>query len=278
MRFSIFAVAAAFIFAGATAVHSAEPRLVTVGGAITETVYALGLGSEVVAVDSASLYPEAAAQLPRIGFDRTISAEGVLGLNPTMLIATTDAGPPNVLDQIRGSGVKVVVIKAEPTVQGAKEKIQATADAVGKTAEGKALVKKIDQEIAKVPPAKSPEKRPRVMFIYARGGATLNVSGIGTAANAMIEAAGGRNAITGYEGYKPLTAESAVNGSPDLILLTTRGLESMGGIDGLLKSPGLAETPAGHARRVIAIDDVKLLSFGPRTGEGITELATELQK
>jgi len=94
----------------------------------------------------------------------------------------------------------------------------------------------------------------------------------------MIEAAGGRNAVTEYKNYQPLTAESAVRAAPDIILLTSRGLESIGGIDQLLKSPGLAETPAGRARRVVVMDDLKLLGFGPRTGEAVAELTAELQK
>lgn len=278
MRLPFLTVATVVVIASVSAARPAEPRLITIGGAITETVYALGLGGQLVAVDSSSLYPEAATKLPQVGYERTLSAEGVLGLTPSLIIASSDAGPPDVIEQIRKTGVKIVSIKAEPGVAGAKRKIQATADALGKTAEGQELTAKIDRQLAKLPVAKPEAQRLKVLFIYARGGGTLNVSGSGTAANAAIEAAGGRNAVTGYEGYKPLTAESAINAAPDVILLTSRGLESMGGIDGLLKSPGLAETPAGRARRIVGFDDLVLLGFGPRTGEGVSQLAAELQK
>ncbi len=276
MRFPFLAVVAALLFAAAS--QAAEQRLVTIGGAITETIFALGLGEQVVAVDATSVYPEKVTKLPQVGFERTLAAEGVLALKPTMIIATTDAGPPEVIEQIRSAGVKFVIVKSEPNVEGAKRKIEATADAVGKSAEGKALSAKIDAQIAKLPAMKASAERPKVLFLYARGGGTLNVAGNGTAANAIIEAAGGRNAVTEYNGYKPLTAEGAVNAAPDVILLTSRGLESMGGLDGLLKSTGLAQTPAGQARRIVALDDMKLLSFGPRTGEGVSELAAELRK
>lgn len=258
--------------------QSAETRLITIGGAITETVYALGLQSQLVAVDSSSLYPDAATRLPNIGYERTLSIEGILAQHPSLVIASGEAGPATVIDQLRQVGVNVVIIKIEHGIEGAKRKIQAVADALGKSGEGKKLTDKIDIELSKLPRTKSIEQRPNVLFLYARGGGTLNVSGTGTAAHAMIEAAGGRNAVTEYANYKPLTAESAVNAAPDIILVTSRGLESMGGTEQLLKIPGLAETPAGRARRVIAMDDLKLLGFGPRTGDAVVELAAAFQK
>lgn len=278
MRLLVSAVATAFFLAGLSAAHSAERRLVTVGGAVTETVYALGLGSEVVAVDSTSVYPETVTKLPQVGFERTLAAEGILAQHPSSLIVTSDAGPAGVIEQIRAAGVQVVVVPAEPSVEGAKRKIRAVADALGKSARGKELVEKIDAQLVTAPKAKPSAKAPKVLFIYARGGGILNVSGTGTAAHAIIEAAGGRNAVTEYQGYKPLTAEGAVTASPEIILVASRGLESIGGIGRLLAVPGIAETPAGRARRVVAIDDLKLLGFGPRTGEAVTELATEFGK
>jgi iron complex transport system substrate-binding protein len=278
VRLPFFAVATAIFLAGFSVAQCAERRLVTVGGAVTETVYALGLGSEVVAVDSTSVYPEAVTKLPQVGFERTLAAEGILAQHPSSLIATSDAGPAGVIEQIRAAGVQVIIVQAEPSVEGAKRKIQAVADALGKAAQGKELVEKIDEQIATAANPNPPAQRRKVLFIYARGGGILNVSGTGTAAHAMIEAAGGHNAVTEYQGYKPLTAEGAVTASPELILVASRGLESIGGIDRLLAFPGLAETPAGRSRRVVAIDDLKLLGFGPRTGEAVTELAVELGK
>jgi iron complex transport system substrate-binding protein len=276
--FGFFAAVIAIFFSTLAASQSAETRLVTIGGALTETVYALGLGSQLVAVDSSSIYPEAATKLPNIGHERTLSIEGTLAQHPSLVIATSEAGPAAVIDQLRQVGVKIVIVKVEHGIEGAKRKVQAVADALGKSSEGKKLTDKIDRELVKLPPPKPMEQRPKVLFIYARGGGMLNVSGTGTAAHAVIEAAGGRNAVTEYANYKPLTAESAVNAAPDIILVTTRGLESMGGIDQLLKLPGLAETPAGRARRVVAMDDMKLLGFGPRTGEAVVELAAAFQK
>lgn len=104
----------------------------------------------------------------------------------------------------------------------------------------------------------------------------MNVSGTGTSADAIIALAGGKNAVQGYESYKPLTAEGAVEAAPDVILVTTRGLASSGGVEGLLKQPGLELTPAGQAGRVVAMDDLYLLGFGPRLGEAVRDLCGQL--
>lgn len=277
VRFPFSAVATAVFLIGLSVAESAE-RLVTVGGAVTETVYALGFGSDVVAVDSTSLHPEAVTRLPQVGYERTLAAEGILSQHPSYLIATSDAGPPGVIEQIRSAGVRVIIVPAESSVEGAKQKIKAVADALGKSARGKELVEKIDAQIATLPKAKPAAQRRKVLFIYTRGGGIMNVSGAGTAADAIIEAAGGQNAVTEYRGYKPLTAEGAVTASPEIILVTSRGLDGIGGIDRLLALPGLAETPAGRKRRVLVIDDLKLLGFGPRTGDAMIELAAEFEK
>ena len=278
MPLRFFAAVIAIFLSTLAASQSAETRLITIGGAITETVYALGLQAQLVAVDSSSIYPDAATKLPNIGHERTLSIEGTLAQHPSIVIASSEAGPATVIDQLRQVGVNVVIVKVEHGIEGAKRKVQAVADALGKSSEGKKLTDKIDIELVKLPAPKPMEQRRKVLFLYARGGGILNVSGTGTAAHAVIEAAGGRNAVTEYANYKPLTAESAVNAAPDIILVTSRGLEGMGGTDQLLKLPGLAETPAGRARRVVAIDDLKLLGFGPRTGEAVVELAAAFQK
>ncbi|MEO0603960.1 MAG: ABC transporter substrate-binding protein, partial [Myxococcota bacterium] len=137
----------------------------------------------------------------------------------------------------------------------------------------KQLLADIDISMGKLA---KPDPAPRVVFIYARGGGTLNVAGLDTGAGRMVELAGGVNAVTGYTGYKPLTAESLVLAKPDVLLLTSRGLESLGGTEGLLAQPGVSLTPAGQNRRIVVLDDLLLLGFGPRVGEGVVELAKRL--
>lgn len=262
----------------ATIVHADEPlRVVTAGGAITETVYALGAEKALVGTDSSSTFPESAKKLPQIGYARTLSAEGVLSLKPSLLLVTTDAGPPNVIEQIRTAGVEVLQLSAEHTPDAVTTRSKIIAKAMRSEENLPPLLTALQKDLATASDRVARAAvRQRVLFIYARGGGVMNVSGTDTAADAMIRLAGGINAVSDYSGYKPLTAEAALTAAPDVILVTTTGLNAAGGIDGLLAQPGLALTPAGKSKRVVAMDDLYLLGFGPRLGKATLELATQL--
>lgn len=252
-------------------------RLVTLGGPVTEIVFALGAGNKVVGVDSSSIYPEEATQLPQVGYQRQLAAEGVLALNPTLILATTEAGPPEAVAQLKDSGVTVLILPAAESVEGAKAKIRGLAQALSLEAKGEVLIQKLEIDLAEAEQLQAQvSSKPKVMFIYARGPGAVNVAGLETAADAMIRLAGGVNVAQDYEGYKPLTAEAAVAAAPEVLLLLSRGLESVGGKEELLKQPGLAQTPAGQSGRVIAMDDLYLLGFGPRLGQAVLELTREL--
>lgn len=244
---------------------------------MTEIVYALGAGDQLVGRDASSLYPEAAQELPDVGYFRRVPAEGVLSLEPTLVLSAADTGPPSVLDQIRSAGVTVQQIPGKPTVDGAKAKIRAVAEALGRTERGEQLIQELESDMAKARELREQvDETPRVLFIYARGAGTMNVAGAGTEAEAMIELAGAQNAVSGFEGYKPMTAEAVSAAAPDVILMLERGLESIGGVGGLLEQPGIALTPAGENRRIVAMDDLLLLGFGPRLGEATLELTRKL--
>lgn len=254
--------------------RSTTSRVVSVGGSLTEIVYALEATDGLVGTDTSSGYPEAATRLPQVGYQRRLSAEGVLSLNPTLVLATADAGPPAAIAQVRSAGVPVVVVPNARTADGVKEKIRTVARALGREEKGEELARNLDADLALAREyVAGAKKKPKVLFIYARGQGTMMVSGSGTSAHTMIQLAGAVNAVSGYENYKPLTAEAVVAASPDLILMLTSGLESLGGVDGLLKTPGLALTPAGQNRRIVAMDGLYLLGFGPRTGKAVLELA-----
>lgn len=255
----------------------AKERIVSAAGSITETIYALGAQDELAAVDVSSVYPAEANALPKIGYARQLSAEGILSMNPTVVLVTEDAGPPEVLKQIADAKVKVVSLTNKHTPEAAAERILQIGEAINRKPEAEKLVAKLNEEVAAAKAlTASVTSKPKVMFIYARGGGVMNVSGTGTSADAIIELAGGVNAVKDYENYKPLTAEGAVTAAPDFILMTTRGLEASGGVEGLLKQPGLALTPAGQAGKIIVMDDLYLLGFGPRLGQATKELCEKL--
>lgn len=252
-------------------------RLVVVGGALTEIVYALGAQASLVGVDTTSLYPpDALKRLPNVGYMRALSAEGVLSLKPTLILAEGDAGPPPVLAQLRAAGAALVLLRRNPTPDGVVYKIRAVARALGRDAEGERLAAAFEADMAALAAAiRKVSHRPRVIFVLnaSRG---LLAAGQDTAADHMITLAGGVNAIQGYTGYKPLSGEAVIAGSPDVILMTEHGFAEMGGADRLLARPELAPTPAGRAKRVIALDALLVLGFGPRTPMGVRFLAGKL--
>ena len=254
----------------------AAPRIVSIGGPVTEIVYALGAGADVVGVDTSSTYPEAATQLPQVGYQRRLSAEGVLSLQPDVVLATSDAGPPVALEHLKAT-VELVEVPAVYTVAGAEAKIRLIAQTLGREDQGEQLVKTLRRDLADAEAeVRQARSQPRVLFLYARGLGALYVSGTGTAADAMIRLAGGVNAVTEYEDFKPFTPEAVVAAAPDVLLMLARGLDSLGGVEGLLKLPGMALTPAARQRRIVAMDDLYLSSFGPRLGAALKDLAIHL--
>ena len=211
--------------------------------------------------------------MPKVAYHRRLSAEGVLSLRPTLIIATTEAGPPEAIQQLRSAGVTVLVLPHEPTVENAIAKIERIAAALNVQAHGTALIQALKEELSQVQSAiPQTAAQAKILFLYARGQGTLMVAGQDTGADTMIGLAGGTNAVQGYSGYKPLTSEAAVAAAPDLILLMDSGLDSVGGAQGLWQLPGLALTPAGQQGRVLSMDGLLLLGFGPRLGQAVLAL------
>jgi iron complex transport system substrate-binding protein len=277
-RCLLFLVAVLLVPLGAFAQPDADTsRIVTLGGSVTEIVYALGAGDQVVGVDASSVYPEAATEKPNVGYFRKVPAEGVLSLNPSLVLALEGTGPPTVFEQFRSAGVRTVKVSEVPSVEGAKQKIRKLGDLLGRSARADSLIAAMERELEAARALRTEaSSTPRVLFVYARGSGTMNVAGRGTSAAAMIELAGGTNAITGFEGHKPMSAEAVVEAEPDVILALTRGLESIGGTEGLLEQPGIPLTPAGKQKRIVAMDDLLLLGFGPRLGTAVTRLTKKL--
>jgi iron complex transport system substrate-binding protein len=272
------------LLVSAYAVHAAHaaptaPRVVAIGGAITEIVYALGAGRSLVAVDTTSTFPPATAQLSKVGYQRTLSAEGLLSVRPRLVIATAEAGPPNVLQQVRAAGVTLAQADIAHTPENVMAKIALTAALLDRASEGKRLEASFAQHWAATRARVGRyTTTPRVLFILDQSGAGSMVAGSGTAADAMIGYSGGVNALGNMKGYKPLTAEAVIAAAPDVLLITTEGLKAIGGVGKLLERPGLGLTPAGRNRKVVAMDGLYLLGFGPRLPQAVGELAGRLHQ
>ncbi|PJF41831.1 MAG: hypothetical protein CUN55_11295 [Phototrophicales bacterium] len=248
-------------------------RIITIGGSVTEIVFELGAGDRVIARDDSSLYPPSVNELESVGYVRQLSAEPVLALNPTLIITNESAGPPEAIEQLQSAGVTLLIVPSAESVEEVIANVETIATALSLPEAGAEIIAQIENDYAQAQALlETIETKPRVMFIYARGAGSVSVAGTNTSAATMIELAGGENVVSEYEGYQPITAEAVVAANPEVILIMTRGLESLGGIEGLLEQPGIAITDAGVNKRIIAIDDLYLLGFSTRIGSAILDL------
>ncbi|WP_306354260.1 heme/hemin ABC transporter substrate-binding protein [Flavobacterium sp. '19STA2R22 D10 B1'] len=244
-------------------------KIVSLNGALTEIVSALGHEKEIVGVDVTSTYPESIKKTAQdLGHVRSLSIEAIMALQPTVIFATDKDLNPELLEKIKKSGVQAHIFTQEFTKEGTKKLVEEAATVL-KNTDFKKLQTTIDEQLAQVKPI---AKAPKVLFIYARGAGTLMVAGTNTPVEKIIALAGGQNAITEFEDFKPLTPESLLKGNPDVILLFTTGLQSLGGIDGVLKIQGIDKTNAGKNKKIIAMDGQLLSGFGPRLGEATLQL------
>lgn len=244
-------------------------RIISLNGAITEILADLGEKQNIVAVDVTSTFPEDIKETATdLGHTSKMSIESIMSLNPSVIYATEKDISDEIKTQLEKTGIKLQIIKQVFSVDGTKEMIKTIAESLNKT-DYKDLYTRIDKDLEGL---HSFEKQPKVLFIYARGAATLLVAGDETPVNNVIALAGGINAVTEFKDFKPLTPESLLNSNPDYILMFTTGLQSMGGIDGVLKIDGISQTNAGKNRKVIAMDGQLLAGFGPRVGQAAKEL------
>ena len=201
---------------------SGAKRLVSLSGALTEVVYLLNAQGLLVGTDTTSLFPEAAQKTAKVGYVRQLSAEGLLSLKPDAVIATSEAGPPVVLDQIRQAGVRVSLVAARHNWAEVQEKVKVVGRETGRSSEADKLLAQLDAQWSSVQAqvAKA-QRKPRVLFVLSHSGSP-QVAGKGTAANALIQYAGCVNAIDQFDGYKPLTAEAMASAAPEVIINTPR--------------------------------------------------------
>jgi len=258
-------------------------RIITVDmyGTLTETVFSLGLGDNVVGRDTSSDFP-AAADVPLVtvgGHD--LAAEAILDLNPTVVLTDTTIGPREVQKQIREAGIPVVYFDPERTLDGIPDFILDVATTLGIPDAGEQLVERTQEDLdAAIALSSQVANPPRIAFVYMRGTAGLYLlGGPGSGADDLIEAVGGIDVGTEIGLDKPfttMTSEAMISASPDVILVMSDGLESVGGVDEMLQIPGIAQTPAAAGRRIIDMSDTELLTFGARSGQTVRALAHAL--
>lgn len=263
-----------------TAASSHPMRLISIGGALTEIVYLLKAHTELVGVDTTSIYPAAATRLPNVGYARSLSAEGILALRPTQLIAAEDAGPPMALRQIADAKIPLLILPSSHQFKDLIDRVNTIGRLVYKTGIAEALASRLHVEWSNTQErvSNSKLKNIRVLFILSQNPSQLMVGGEKTSADAMIAYAGARNAIAGLSGFKPLTPEAVIAANPDVILVTDQGMKAVGGIGGVLRFPGISQTRAGKEQNIVSLEAMHLLGFGPRMPLAVAELNLLLQR
>lgn len=269
---------ATLLFSCNDAAKSAEQetsrvRVISLNGSITETLFMLGWGDRLVGVDVTSTYPVVVTKLPVLGHVRSIQMESVLALKPTHIFLVKNEVKPEFISQWKNAGIDVIEITKEYSIEGSKNAISEIANALKQEEESKELIADIELQYQALKDTMTDE---RVLFIYARGGGNLMVSGMNTPVANMIRLAGAKNAITEFEDYKPLSIEYLVKSNPQAIVMFDTGLAAVGGVEGLGKISGIAETDAYKNKRIVSMDGQLLSGFGPRVVQGISELRTKL--
>lgn len=244
-------------------------RIVSLNGSISEILCALGLEQQIVGVDVTSTYPASLKSKPQVGHNRNISAEGIVALNPTMVLGIEGQVSPQLKSQLNTAGIKTILIRQQYSADGVRDMVRKIADVVNEKNKAGNIIEKFNTELSALHLSSLQKK---VLFIYARGAGTMLVSGKGTSVEKMITLAGAQNAVTGFSDFKPLSAESLVAANPDVILMFEDGLESMGGIDGLLKVPGISQTNAGRNKKIITMDGALLTGFTIRLPLAVRQL------
>ena len=263
--------------AGRSVAISDASRIVSVGGSVTEILYALGLESRVVAVDTTSVYPkEALRQKPNVGYMRQLSPEGVLGLAPSLVLAAEGAGPKETIAVIEASKTPLVNVPDRFTGDSILEKIRLIAAATGRDAKGDCLAATTKADLDAVAKMRTGIDKPlRVLFLLSLMNDRPMVAGRHTAADGIIALAGGVNAVAEFDGYKIINDEAVVAAKPDIVLAMQRPDLALNA-DQVFSSAGFRLTPAAARKAFVAMDGLYLLGFGPRTARAARDLGVAL--
>ncbi|MFI0848129.1 hemin ABC transporter substrate-binding protein [Mesorhizobium sp. IMUNJ 23232] len=254
-------------------------RIVSVGGSITEIIYALGEEKRLIARDSTSVYPEAAFSLPDVGYMRALSPEGVLSVKPNAILALQGSGPKEAVDVLKKASVPYIEVPDQFGHKGIIDKIIVVGKAIGADDKAAQLAAKVDADLKAAEDLTADiAERKRVLFVLSVQDGKILGSGADTAADGIIKLAGGVNAIQGFSGYRQLSDEAIITAKPDLILMMNRGgNEDHAATEAQLFSlPAIQSTPAGEKHRFVRMSGSYLLGFGPRTADAIRDLAAAL--
>lgn len=251
-------------------------RVVVLANGVGEIMKSLNASSILVGRDISST-GAGQEDIPIVTSGHQVLPEKVIALQPDLVIVDASTGPQTALNQIRATGIKVVQTPESWTLADIAKKVRAVGVAIGAQSQAELLVTKIERSLSQI----KLSAKPRVAFLYLRGTSSIYlIGGPGSGADSMVQSIGaidiGARSLS--RPFNTLTAESLALLDPDVLLVMTKGLESVGGVNGLIKLPGVAQTKAGKNRAIIDVDDSLLLSFGPRTPSLVEALAQALKE
>ena len=258
-----------FSIATLSTVTIAQERIVSIGGDVTEIIYALNAEQNLVGRDSTSMIPQVVNALPDIGYMRQLNAEGILALKPTKVIATEVAQPSIVLEQLKSAGITVDTIPFKYSAENVVEKIKKVGESLGKQTQAVTLAENFANELKAIP--NSPLDV-RILFVLNRAGANQTVAGKDTVADEAIKLIGAKNAMGNNVRFVPISQEGVIAANPDLIVMTRLGIQSLGSTEKVWELPGIAHTNAGKNKQLVIVEDIAFMSFGLTTPKALLTL------
>lgn len=252
---------------------AAADRVLSLGGSVTEIIYALGEGDRLVGRDTTSSHPAEAQGLPDVGYVRALSPEGVLSIAPDLIIAIEGSGPPEAVEVLQSADVPWVSVPEGYDAASIRLKIEIVADALGVSEAGAALADDVDAALTAATADATRSDPPRVLFILSMQGARIMAAGQETGADGIIRLAGAENAMDGFDGYTQVSDEAVLLAAPDVILMMDRGGDHAAGDADIIAHPALGQTPAAQSGAIVRQPGLLLLGFGPRTPEAVIALS-----
>ena len=273
--FAIITISLASLAVSQASEEKAYSRVVAIGGSVTEIIYALGEQERLIARDLTSMYPHEAMKLPSVGYIRRLSPEGVLSVQPDLIITLEGAGPREAMDALTAANVPISIVPEGYSSQKVIEKIIAVGKALGVEDKAAALVEKVKSEFAALA-LKSDENAKKVIYVHSFVGDKILVAGANTSAGSIIELAGGKNGFNEINGFKQVSEEAVISAQPDVILMMQPFGNHSISSDDVFAHPAVKVTPAGQNKALVRMNGLYLLGFGPRTASAVKDLNSKL--
>lgn len=281
--FSIHLVAKEYTGADGVKVEINRPaKVLVLNSSNVEVIYELGKQNLIAGVDRSAEFPPEVKKLPDVGHPYRASVEGIISLKPDLVLAAEENISPESASQLRTAKIPVLVLEdtGKNGVEGLKRRIKTISEITDATAKGDALIQRLEKSFAAIKAQTDKQKNTKplsIFFLYAHGPGEAFITGRETGSHTLIELIGAKNAADFTTGRKPLTAEAMVQAAPDVIIMLKRGMDTVGGVEGALKLPGVALTPAGKNKKIIQVDN-SIRWVGPRFPQFSQELIDAIKK